>query len=169
MGRRLVAVAGWVVGSIAMVSAEQGLRYRVAVADQLVARQVDLAAAGASARLERPKCRQVLGDFRDATGRTLEDVLAGMQLTTAEYLPALRFIDGRASRTCQPGVMAFTQRHSRVITICPQDDRLGSTGPAQWMLELVVIHEMLHSLGLGEDGPDPTSAQITRQVAARCR
>ncbi len=30
----------------------------------------------------------------------------------------------------------------------------------------VVIHEMLHALGLGED--PPTSEEITRQVAKRC-
>jgi hypothetical protein len=35
-------------------------------------------------------------------------------------------------------------------------------------LEIVVIHEMLHSLGLGENGQHPSSAAITRRVTMRC-
>jgi hypothetical protein len=34
-------------------------------------------------------------------------------------------------------------------------------------VELIVIHEFLHALGLGEN--PPTSDAITKQVAARCR
>jgi len=36
-----------------------------------------------------------------------------------------------------------------------------------WLSEFMVIHEMLHTLGLGEN--PPSSFEITEQVMRRCR
>ena len=35
--------------------------------------------------------------------------------------------------------------------------------------ESMVIHEILHTLGLGETPGQPTSIEITQRVEARCR
>lgn len=60
-------------------------------------------------------------------------------------------------------IAAFTEKGSRVIYVC------SSRVTAQHITDgdIIVIHEMLHSLGLGEN--PPTSAQITKGVWARCR
>jgi hypothetical protein len=36
-----------------------------------------------------------------------------------------------------------------------------------WAAEFIVIHELLHTLGLGENPPTPQD--ITRRVKARCQ
>jgi hypothetical protein len=38
-----------------------------------------------------------------------------------------------------------------------------------WFGEVVIIHEALHALGLGENGAHPSTTEITRQVLKRCR
>ena len=65
----------------------------------------------------------------------------------------------------QSDILAFTSRGSRVIYLCGRDfmrtaQRTPEDGRA------VVIHEMLHSLGLGEN--PPSSREITRRVRERC-
>jgi hypothetical protein len=47
------------------------------------------------------------------------------------------------------------------VRVCPQVARQDGV-----TVELVLIHELLHSLGLGEN--PPSSAEITRQVTKRC-
>lgn len=88
--------------------------------------------------------------------------------TAPDYLTQLWFVDASKTTRCQGHgrEAAFTQVGSRVIHVCGSrfasaDFRLqGGSG------DIVIIHEMLHSLGLGEN--PPTSAAITAQVARRC-
>jgi hypothetical protein len=78
----------------------------------------------------------------------------------------LRFFDDGAAPQCRAGTtLAFTQTGSRLIRVCgPQfRDRFQQN---RTTAEIVVIHEFLHSLGLGEN--PPTSEAITERVAARC-
>jgi hypothetical protein len=69
-------------------------------------------------------------------------------------------------RACQnPSILAATEPGSRVIRVCPRrfrERQLQSPGFAA----ALIIHEELHSLGLGENPPD--SKEITQQVIARC-
>jgi hypothetical protein len=58
--------------------------------------------------------------------------------------------------------MAFTHPGSQVIRVCGRQLRDRDRGVA----EIIVIHEFLHALGLGE-GPS-TSRDITERVMARC-
>jgi hypothetical protein len=55
-----------------------------------------------------------------------------------------------------------------VILVCGDQfyDRPGSLQGAAG--EIVIIHEVLHALGLPENGRFPTSAQITAAVRKRC-
>jgi TolB-like protein/DNA-binding winged helix-turn-helix (wHTH) protein/Tfp pilus assembly protein PilF len=72
-------------------------------------------------------------------------------------------LDGSARESCTAGLTyAFTTPGSRVIFVCgPQFMRAFPT-----LAEEVVIHEVLHSLGLGEN--PPSSREITAQVRERC-
>ena len=45
----------------------------------------------AAERLERPECRQVLSDFRDASGRTMQEKLDALGDTPRHYLTRLTF------------------------------------------------------------------------------
>ena len=123
------------------------------------------AITGASVRLARPSCQRVLSDFADPSGRDLETRLVASGKSPAEALAALRFVDSREEPQCSGTTLAFTQAGSSVIHVCGRSfteralqDRLTA--------DIIVIHEFLHTLGLGEN--PPTSQEITAQVARRC-
>jgi hypothetical protein len=127
---------------------------------------VHRAIAGAAVRLAAPGCQQILSDFHDAGGVSLATNLAASRNTPVDYLLTLEFVDASESRSCRTRpIMAFTTVGSRTIRVCARafkhwhddDRRVG---------EFIVIHELLHSLGLGEN--PPTSDAITLRVAARC-
>ena len=82
------------------------------------------------------------------------------------YLTGLVFIDGSGDAPCVAGVFAFTTPGSRVIRLCVGAlKQTWQEKPEHAVANF--IHEMLHTLGLGED--PPSSAEITRRVAAACR
>jgi hypothetical protein len=88
------------------------------------------AVEGAGARLGQSECREVLSDFTDDAGQSLDRKLLASGRSPAQALALLRFFDDRAAA------------------------------------EIIVIHEFLHALGLGEN--PPTSDEITERVTARC-
>jgi len=121
---------------------------------------------GAAARLKRPACQDVFADFTDASGERLSTTLAGAGGDPAEAFALLRFVDDRDASQCRGGAtMAFTEIGSRVVRVCGRHFKsrfLGNGATA----EILMIHEFLHTLGLGED--PPSSEAITEQVALRC-
>jgi hypothetical protein len=122
-----------------------------------------LARQGARERLGHPECQAVLADFRDVTGRRLDDVLRATGRTAQEQLDFLVFHSGSGSDVCERRVvLAFTRIRSSVVSICPPQFRALQPGQQ----EAALIHEMLHSLGLGENPPE--SVAITAQVMKRC-
>jgi hypothetical protein len=126
------------------------------------------AIAGALRRLSRPDCRLVLEDFADERGQRLHEVLAALDLTAATYLvERLWFVDGSTAPQCLKAdrPRAFTAPGNKVIRICAARFARHSA-PGGVSLDLLVIHEMLHTLGLGEN--PPSSVEITRQVSRRC-
>jgi hypothetical protein len=132
-------------------------------ADDRAARR---AVEGARRRLANPACRSVLTDFSDTSGRRLDAVLAENGETAEGQLDLLRFHDGSQEPRCRnAAVMAFTTIGSRDVFLCSgqftQEQRRRPTDA-----EAIVIHEMLHSLGLGEN--PPTAAEITSRVLWRC-
>jgi hypothetical protein len=121
---------------------------------------------GAARRLAEPSCEAVLGDFRDATGRALRDRLEETGLDAPSYARMVLFYDGSNEGPCRrPRVHAFTAPGSRVVRVCPSLGRLAAAEPGR--AESIVIHEILHTLGLAENPPN--SEDITAAVERRCR
>jgi hypothetical protein len=136
------------------------------------ARAVDAARAGALKRLESEQCRKIFSDFTDAEGRTLQQNLDEWGMSPAEYISLIPFVDGSSQALCRQGrtktALVATPGVRRVF-VCPTfaDVQLRQPGIAESM----VLHEILHTLGLGE-APQPgapTSIEITQRVEARCR
>jgi hypothetical protein len=117
---------------------------------------------GARERLGRPECQAVLADFKDGSGRRLDEVLRATGRTAQEQLDLLVLESGFGRQACNRGVLASTSVHSSEVFICLRPFTLL---PAREQ-EAVLIHEMLHSLGLGENPPE--SVAITEQVLKRC-
>jgi hypothetical protein len=117
---------------------------------------------GAARRLRRPECRRVFSDFNDPSGNLLETNLIRLAVHPADYL--LKFVwfaDGSHMSQCKTRIAAFTEPGSRVVFICGRHLEKKSRGS-----ELQIIHEILHSLGLGEN--PPSSREITFRVEERC-
>lgn len=120
----------------------------------------------ASRRLDKASCRRVFSEFTDTAGLPLQTRLDALGVPSAEYLALLGFADGSPSPACgRPKVVAFTSPGSRVVSVCVRPFfAVAARDPVE--IEAIVIHEMLHTLGLGED--PPSSAEITRSVLRRC-
>jgi hypothetical protein len=125
------------------------------------------AIVGALDRVEDTGCQRIFTDFRDARGRQLAANLSATGMNAKEFLAALRFVNGDDLNQCDayPARVAVTQPHSRVIYICASHFAARFPGRRTGS-EVIILHEMLHSLGLGEN--PPTSAEITKMVAQRC-
>jgi hypothetical protein len=124
------------------------------------------AVLGARQRLARPECQQVFSEFKDASGQTLQERLDAQGQTAASYLGLMVFADGTRLRRCQdPNIFAMTDQGSRVVYVCGRQFAfVQSSNPSQ--AEAFLIHEELHSLGLGENPPSPK--EITARVLAFC-
>ena len=117
---------------------------------------------GARDRLGDPQCLAVLTDFESVNGGRLDLVLRSTGRTAQEQLDLLVFESGLGRPGCGRGQLAFTRIGSPVVSICLRPFTL--LPPAKQ--EAVLIHEMLHSLGLGENPPE--SVAITDRVLERC-
>jgi hypothetical protein len=115
--------------------------------------------------LGRSGCAAMLEGFNDEAGRPLTERLAALSVDLQTYLTMVLFIDGTREDACATGVFGFTSPGSRVVRLCVGE--LKRT--AQLDLDVAAasfIHEMLHTLGLGEN--PPSSRQITRRVLSAC-
>jgi hypothetical protein len=150
-----------------LLAAESGAQVavtRVGVRDPQQKHAVIKAIEGATRRLARTECQALLDEFADAEGRPLRAVLAGTEASAPEYLGWLLFHD--ADPTSCPGpTLVHTTVGSRVVRVCGRKfERAVSQNASH--AEAAIIHEMLHSLGLGEN--PPSSHHITQRVLARC-
>lgn len=138
--------------------------FRVRLADAIEARTLRRALVSAAKRLTDTRCQTVLSEFNDERGNPLADALASLAVDAPRYLTWLYFRD--ASRGyCDGGRLAVTTPGSRVVYVC------GRSFERTWRensdyAEAMLIHEMLHSLGLGEN--PPSSDAITRRVQLHC-
>src|SRR5262245_4750398 len=124
------------------------------------------AVEGGAARLARPGCQDVFADFTDEGGQRLSTRLAASGKSPTEAFSVLRFFDDGAAPQCSAGTtLAFTQTGSGLIRVCGRQFR-DQFQQNRTTTEIVVIHEFLHSLGLGEN--PPSSQAITEQVVVRC-
>lgn len=139
--------------------------FRVAIARPGLTQAVTRALGGAQRRLGDARCAQIFSDFKDGQGRPLKANLEALGMDADRYLEIVHFRDGQAVRPCQRGgIVAATMPGSRVVWVCPafMQQQLSDAGHA----EAIILHEVLHSLGLGEN--PPSSAQITAVVLRRC-
>jgi len=115
--------------------------------------------------LERDECQQIFTEFHDQAGRPLTVRLAELHVTAADFLRLIVWRDGTYTSQCQRGPLAFTTPGSRLVFVCSR--QFADLTFGDWELaRAVVIHEALHSLGLGEN--PPSSREITARVRARC-
>lgn len=166
-GRVALALLMVFSGRMAAGSDAPELRPRVFMSRPAEAIAVQRAVKAAAKRLADDRCQQVFSDFADGSGRPLRDRLAEMEQTGVSYLGLVRFNDGSGQSRCsQPGVAAATKPGSRVVFVCGREFQRGyEKNPTH--AEALIIHETLHSLGLGEN--PPTSSEITARVMERCR
>ena len=122
-----------------------------------------LAVEGAARRLNDPRCQEVLSDFSDRQGQPLRAGLEERGQTLAQHLHDVWLLDGGTQTSCsRRATSAFTVPGGRLVFMCP---RLFRRQEGKYD-EILLIHEILHTLGLGEN--PPSSDAITKQVAMRC-
>jgi hypothetical protein len=159
---RLAAVAAF--GSLVPATASAQARpdvLRVAH-EQTLERARD----GAARKIEQPGCQRLLEEFKDKDGRSLSENLATWSRPVADYLRTMPFRDGSFHPFCQSGKSALVSVVGmRPVFVCPSFRKQAERDP--WTAENWIIHEMLHTLGLGEN--PPSSREITQRVNERCR
>jgi hypothetical protein len=144
---------------------ERGPSVAAAIHDPTARFTPERAAKAAAERLERPDCQKVLSDFRDASGHTIQARLDRIGDTPRQYLARLTFRDALDHRCRDSARLAFTTVGERDVFIC---------GTQLWQtyridpvhVEALIIHEMMHTLGLGEN--PPSSLEINAGVLKRC-
>jgi hypothetical protein len=145
------------------------LASNVRISDPYRAAAVQKAVLSAFDSLGDAKCQRIFSDFRDASGQTLQQKLDALGETGQSYLRLVLFYEGSDLRSCHSpkgrDISAVTKVGSRAVFICPPNFSQGRR-PKPFIPEAVIIHETLHSLGLGEN--PPTSDEITWQVFSRC-
>jgi hypothetical protein len=139
---------------------------RVRLASPLATAAVRSSVQRAAERLRRPECQQVFSDFADGSGASLQARLDELGQSGESYLGLVLFRDGSGTPACaRRGLAAYTSPGSRVVWVCA-DAYLKAAGVDPVMGEALLIHELLHSLGLHESPPSPE--EITARVLARC-
>jgi hypothetical protein len=124
------------------------------------------AVRGAADWLTRPKCQTLFQEFEDERQLPLSVKLRELETDPAGYLRLVVFLDGARSPVCgRHGVLAFTARGSRVVYLCGRDFERAWRRDAR-EVQATIIHELLHSLGLGENPPAPR--EITNRVQSLC-
>lgn len=126
-----------------------------------------LARRFAAEKIEAEGCRAIYSEFADEAGRPLARRLDELGLGPAEHLAGLVFEDGDRDRLCHDrgDVIAFTSSLSPIVHVCTSRFVLAmQKNPA--FATATVLHEQLHTLGLGENPPAPL--EITERVLSRC-
>jgi hypothetical protein len=163
-GLRLLAAVGVVAVATGASGAAQDAD--VHMNNGFAAAAVRSAISGAKRRLAREGCRDLLREFKDAEGHTLQANLEARHRTAEAQLQALQFEDGVSRRLCDKnGIHAVTRPGSSLVYIC-SDAFLTAYRRNPYLAESYIIHEMLHTLGLGEN--PPSSQQITDRVVEAC-
>jgi hypothetical protein len=119
---------------------------------------------GAADQLVDESCQALLDEFADGSGQSLRSVLAAHGLAVSEYVTQVFFYDAPES-ACRAANLAITKPGSRAIFVCGARFQREMSRNSR-NAEAIVIHEWLHSLGLGEN--PPSSDYITTRVRARC-
>jgi hypothetical protein len=127
---------------------------------------VTAAVQGARLRLEDARCSALLTELRDGNGRPLIANLKSTGQTPGDFLAGLYFVAGDERRCRADDVTAaFTVPGSRVVRVCA--DRFAESFARKTRDgELLVLHELFHTLGLMEN--PPSSEAISAVVRKHC-
>lgn len=137
---------------------------RVQISHPVARRAVTEALNTAAERLASPTCSQILTDFAAFTPN-LTGTLVSLGTSIQEYVAMVLFIDDSRHRRCLGGALAFTTPGGRVVRVCV-DELMRRPELRGDDIVAVIIHEILHTLGLPEN--PPSSMEITRRVQVRC-
>jgi hypothetical protein len=139
---------------------------KVQISDPVTRDAARRALTAASKWLSNAKCTPLFSEFLDTNGIPLQERLRQMETTPEGYLQLVFFFDGAQHPTCKrDGILAFTAVGSRTVYLCGRDfERAWKRKPQE--VQATIIHELLHSLGLGENPPSPR--QITDRVQRLC-
>jgi len=160
LGRAVLAASGL----LAAAGAAAGPK-RVPTLSKFDQAAVERAITGAARKLQEPECQKVLEDFRDGEGRPLRQSLEKWGVSAAEYIQMIPFLDGSAHRLCLwSRVELVSSPGTPRVYVCGRFATTQVREPG--LAEAMVIHEMLHTLGLGEN--PPTSGEITQRAKRRC-
>jgi hypothetical protein len=125
------------------------------------------AVEGARLRLMEPSCQKLFSAFTDPSGQPLQARLDAMGMNAAQYVSVVVFVDGASQKACRSGdALGGTQPGSRVVALCGSAFAETERNDTR-LAEAIVIHETLHSLGLGEN--PPSSQEITSRVLGSCQ
>jgi hypothetical protein len=159
--RRLVALLVPLLAWSGPAPAQVGLR----PLPSFEARSVEFAREGAMRRLREPECQRLLEEFRGKDGSPLTAKLASFGVSADQYLAMIPFLDGTSRPLCKGGQsQLLTTRGVARIAVC--QPFLQTVDRERVTAEVYVIHEMLHTLGLGEN--PPSSQEITQRVKRQC-
>jgi hypothetical protein len=155
------------VGRSAVARDGRPVSFQVHIPHGATAGAVARAVTGAFERLGQPRCQDLFSEFADPKGRSLQRGLDDLGMSGQGYLGLVIFYDGQEHAWCASrGILALTARGGRAVFVCPEQFRqLAREHPRE--AEAVIIHEALHTLGLGEN--PPSSQEITSRVMSRCR
>lgn len=133
--------------------------------DPALVKAVNEVVPRAAEKLQTARCQQVLSEFRDGNGRTLRENLEARGQSPSGYLRWLIFVNAAEEGFCvRESRVAATNPGDRIIRLCSGFRAIALSDPAH--AANLLIHEELHSLGLGEN--PPSSSEITRKVVERC-
>jgi len=138
---------------------------RVYIADARVRRAAQSALQVASTQAATRRCQRVLSEFADRDQQPLASRLHALRLPLQEYVRTVVFVDGGSLPACRKSVLALTMPGSRVVHLCGAAFAdVAEHSPVE--AGVLVMHEVLHTLGLGESPPSP--AFISRRVRELC-
>ncbi len=120
----------------------------------------------AARKLSDSRCQEILEDFSDTAGHRLEQNLAATGQAMPAYLGWVLFYEGGGSAPCADRqILAWTNPGSRAVSVCG-DQFAALARVRRGDAANLLIHETLHTLGLGEGPPD--AREITARVQSRC-
>jgi len=122
----------------------------------------------AAERLAQEPCALILTEFSDQeTGRPLAEKFLSSWEGVPGYVSTLTYRPGAEDGPCRnSSVAAYTSRGSSVVYVCKKRFLRLQASREQNLPATILIHEALHTLGLGEN--PPTTEEITARVEARC-
>lgn len=122
----------------------------------------------AAERLAQEPCALVLTEFLDQeTGRPLAEKFHSSWEGVPGYVSTLVYRPGAEDGPCRnSSVAAYTSPGGAVVYVCRRFLRWQASHERE-LPAIILIHEALHTLGLGEN--PPTTEEITARIEARCR